>query len=86
MGRRSLPPEGGLIIPGCTSVITFFMRFPLDVLFVDANGKACHTIRQMAPWRTSKIVRGSKLVVELPPGMLNSTGTETGDRIDIQLA
>jgi uncharacterized membrane protein (UPF0127 family) len=59
------------------------MRFPIDVLFVDQAGKVCHMIRPMVPWRTSKIVRQSKLVVELPAGTIERTGTELGDTIEI---
>jgi len=37
LGRSTLPEGAGLIIRPCNSVITFFMRFPIDVLFVDAH-------------------------------------------------
>jgi len=83
MGRRSLPPGGGLIIQPCNSVVSFFMRFPIDVVFLDRDGKVCHMMRSMVPWRASKIVRGSKLVVELPAGTLAGSGTQHGDSISI---
>jgi uncharacterized membrane protein (UPF0127 family) len=84
MFRRALPPGGGLIIPGSSSVVTFFMRFPIDVLFVDRAGKVAHIVHGMAPWRTSKIVRGSKLAIELPAGTAKQTGTEPGDIVEIE--
>jgi uncharacterized membrane protein (UPF0127 family) len=83
MGRRSLPPGDGLIIQPCHSVVSFFMRFPIDVAFVDADGKVCHTIEPLVPWRTSAIVRQSRLVVELPAGTLAETGTQVGDQLEI---
>ena len=84
MGRKGLPSGGGLIIRPCNSIVSFFMRFPFDAVFVDADGKVAHTIESMPAWRTSKIVRGSKFVVELPAGTVARTGTQIGDAISIK--
>jgi uncharacterized membrane protein (UPF0127 family) len=84
IGKKGLPPDGGLIIEPCNSVVSFFMRFPIDVVFLDKDGVVCHLIRSMVPWRTSKIVKGSKMVVELPAGTVENTGTAIGDRITIE--
>jgi len=83
MFRRSLPEKGGLIIEPCNSVVSIFMRFPIDVLFVSAEGKVLHVLRHMKPWRVSRIVRGSKCVVELPAGAIDRTATATGDTLRI---
>lgn len=83
MGRKSLPEGGGLILQPCNSVVSFFMRFPIDVLFVDEDGVILHIIPAMIPWRASKFVRGSRFVVELPAGTARQTGTEVGDTIEI---
>lgn len=84
IGKKELPEGAGLIIQPCGSVVSFFMRFTIDVVFVDADSTVCHVMHTMAPWRTSKIVRGSKLVVELPAGTASATNTAVGDQIDIQ--
>lgn len=84
MGRASLPPGSGLIIKPCNSVVCFFMRFPIDVLFLDADGKVLHAIPRMLPWRTSRIVRGGKVVVELPSGTMEETGTAIGDIVKFE--
>ena len=84
IGRRGLPDGGGLIIQPCNSVVSFFMRFAIDVVFVSSESRVMHMIHAMPPWRTSKIVRGSKLVIELPAGVLSTTKTEIGDRINIE--
>ena len=86
IGRKGLPAGGGLIIQPCKSVTSFCMRFPIDVLFVDGEGKVCHLMHHMVPWRNSKIVRASKYVVELPSGTLERTGTQLGDRIELEPA
>ena len=84
MGRASLPSGGGLIIQPCNSVVSFFMRFSIDVLFLDEKGKVLYLLKPLVPWRTSKIVRGSKLVVELPSGTIDHSQTEIGDLVEIQ--
>jgi uncharacterized protein len=83
MGKKSLPPGGGLIIVPCNSVISFFMRFLFDVVFVGGDGSVLHAVHSMRAWRTSRIVRGSKYVVELPAGTLNASQTVLGDRIEL---
>lgn len=86
MGRKGLPEGGGLVIQPCNGVVCFFMRFPIDVVFIDRNGSVCHLLRSLAPWKASKIVRESKIVVELPPGTIETSGTQIGDRITIEPA
>src|SRR5436305_8511011 len=60
IGRKGLPESGGLIIEPCSSVVSFFMRFPIDVVFLDESGKVRHVVEHMVPWRTSRIVRGAR--------------------------
>lgn len=86
IGRKTLLRGEGLIIQPCNSIVMFFMRFPLDVVFVDADGNVCHLLREIKPWRASSIVRQSKFVVELPAGTIKSTSTELGDKIEIETA
>jgi uncharacterized membrane protein (UPF0127 family) len=83
MGRRSLSEGDGLIIKPCNSVVSFFMRFPIDVIFVGPDDRVRHVVRHLRPWRASRIVKGSRLVIELPSGTSASTGTLVGDQIDI---
>lgn len=83
IGRKGLPEGGGLIIQPCNSVVSFFMRFTIDVIFVDDKNTVLHVLHSMVPWRTSRIVRGSKFVVELPAGKARETGTDVGDQLEI---
>lgn len=83
MGKKGLPPDGGLIIDPCKGVVCFFMRFPIDVVFLDREGRVVHLVEDLRPWKTSKIVGASKLVVELPTGTISRTQTQLGDTIAI---
>jgi uncharacterized protein len=55
----------GLLIPRCRSVHTFGMRFPLDLLFLDAEGRVIELRRSVPPWRVIRCP-GAMAVLELP--------------------
>jgi hypothetical protein len=55
----------GLLIPGCRSVHTFGMRFPLDLLFLDRQGQVIE-IRRSVPAGRFFRCRGAATVLELP--------------------
>jgi uncharacterized membrane protein (UPF0127 family) len=84
MGRRALPEGQGLVIRPCSGVHTMFMRFPIDVLYVDRENRIVWIDAIMCPWRLGRIVRRSHYVVELPAGTAARTGTEVGDEIVLQ--
>lgn len=79
-----LEPGEGLLIDPCSSIHTFFMRFPIDVLYVDRSSTIVRADRSMKPWRIGPLFTGSKWVVELPPGTIESTGTQTGDELTLE--
>lgn len=51
MFRRGLPAGEGLLITRCNSIHTFFMRFPIDAVFLDASGAVVRVVRGIPPWR-----------------------------------
>jgi uncharacterized protein len=55
----------GLLIPRCHSVHTFGMRFPLDLIFLDAGGSVVEIRREVRPWRRVRSPRAVS-VLELP--------------------
>ena len=57
------------------------MRFPIDVLFLDAEGTVLGA-RTIAPWRISRWYSKSRGVLELSSGTLEQTGTQPGDRLE----
>lgn len=68
MFRAELRPGHGLALRPCNSVHMFFMRFPLDVVFVDGDGRVVRVLDSIRPWRASSFVRGAKAAIELPAG------------------
>jgi uncharacterized protein len=62
-----MPADEALRIPRCSSVHTFGMRFALDVIFLDADGRAIRVARDVPPWRLVSC-RGADAVVETRAG------------------
>jgi uncharacterized membrane protein (UPF0127 family) len=83
LGRTALDDEA-LIIAPCSAVHTFFMHFPIDVLFTDRQGRIGRLSAGLRPWRLAGGVRGFA-AIELPAGTAARTGTRPGDRVELRL-
>ena len=81
MGRPDLPGGHALVFPGEKGIHTHFMRFAIDVVFYDPDGRVVALAHAMAPWRSSEYHRTAAGVIELPSGTLRATGTEPGDQL-----
>ena len=81
---KMLAKGDGLWIVPCNSIHSFFMRFDFDAVFLDKNQRVVHLIREMKPWRISKIVFSAHSVLELPPGLIAGTQTEMGDQFEMR--
>jgi len=71
LGRDGLPSGHALLISPCGSIHTFFMRFTLDVVFLDAEYRVCRVIRGVAPNRMVWGGRRARRVVEMQAGWLD---------------
>jgi uncharacterized protein len=83
MGRRELPSGSGLFLRPCNSIHMFFMRFPLDVAFIDSDGRVLRAYHGIRPWRMSRLVRGAKAAIELPSGTLKRSGIDAGSVLQL---
>ena len=80
LGRPSLSPEDALILAPCNSIHTFFMKFAIDVAFVDRDGRILRARHAVRPWRLQAALRAFA-VVELAAGVLARSDTRAGDRL-----
>jgi uncharacterized protein len=80
LGRDGLPDGSALIIAPSNAVHTFFMRFPIDILFVHRDGGVIKARSVVRPWRIAGSLRAFA-VIELPAGSLAQSNTTTGDRL-----
>lgn len=81
LGERQLLPRHALWIQRCTSIHTFFMRFTIDVVFVDRSLVVKAVYRDLPPWRMTWPAWGASSVFELPAGTLREARVEIGDQL-----
>lgn len=81
LAHESLSSDEGLWISPCTSIHTFFMKFPIDVAFLDKSGKILSIYSAMKPWRLSGIHFKAAGVLEMQAGLLNSMNISKGERL-----
>lgn len=80
LGHRTLPIGKGVVLRPAWSIHTGFMRFPIDVVFIDAELTVLRIEERLPPFRTASC-RGAREVVELPAGECERRGLVAGDRI-----
>lgn len=73
---------GALWIVPCDGVHTIGMRFPIDVAYLDAEGRILRLYHRLAPFRLAALNFKTKSVLELPPGILAQTNTNVGDVLE----
>jgi uncharacterized membrane protein (UPF0127 family) len=80
LGRASLPDGEGILLKPGSSIHMFFMRFPIDAVFVDRELRVLRVKAKLAPWRMAS-KRGAKAVLELPAGSCEQRGVVEGDQL-----
>jgi uncharacterized membrane protein (UPF0127 family) len=83
LGKKVFLPNQAIILDPCNSVHTFFMRFALDILFVDKDYKVIKALPKFDPNRITPIYWHSRRVIELSAGKLSLTNTQTEDQLQL---
>ncbi len=81
MGRRTLGEDEGLLIEPCSSIHTMFMRFAIDVVFLDKERRVVK-VATVPPFRAA-LGGGSHAVLELPAGIAERNGLKVGDVLSL---
>ena len=81
LGKRGLDSGDGLLIRPAPSIHTFFMRFPIDVVFLSRQGEVLKVAERVPPWR-ARSCRHAYAVLELAAGEAGRRGIAVGDRLD----
>jgi uncharacterized membrane protein (UPF0127 family) len=81
--RRALGSDAGLLLVPCNSVHTCFVRFPVDVIFLDGNGSVLAIRRSLRPWRLAWGPRGSRAALEVVAG---SADLQPGEKLRLEPA
>jgi uncharacterized membrane protein (UPF0127 family) len=82
LGKKDFPENEGLYIPKCNSIHMFFMKFPIDVLFLDQNKQIVFLLEDFSPWKIKSPVKKAIATLELPSGTIKKHSLKVGDNID----
>lgn len=81
--RKALPAGGGMLLVPCGSIHTFMVRFALDVVFLDRQGRVAGVRRDVRPNRLAIALPGTHAVLEMPAG---TARVEVGDTLRVEPA
>jgi len=70
MFQKELKEMHAVLLHPCNSIHMFFMRFPIDVIYVDKNLTVVKTLKRIQPWRVDLGHRKAVYTIELPAGTL----------------
>lgn len=85
LGKKGLEIDECMIIYPCKSIHTFFMQFPIDVIFLDKDFRVIKVIRDMKPWSATSYIKEARYVVEMSSSKIRDTNTvEIGDQLELK--
>jgi uncharacterized membrane protein (UPF0127 family) len=79
MGRKRLNRSEGLMLLSCNSIHTCFMRFAIDVVFLNMDHEVIALKKAVKPWRMVNFVKKAYITVEMPEGTIEYKNIEVGD-------
>jgi uncharacterized membrane protein (UPF0127 family) len=82
LGRDDLPRGEGILLRPASSIHTGFMRFPIDVVFLDRDLVVLRVVPELPPWRAAMRSR-AKAALELAAGEAARRGVEVGQRLEL---
>jgi uncharacterized membrane protein (UPF0127 family) len=83
LGRSGLEPDQGLWIQPTNSIHMWFMRFAIDVVWVNSEGEVLKLTRGIGPWKIA-FCRGAKTALELAVGAIDASGVQVGDHLVLE--
>lgn len=84
IGWKNWKGLDGLLLRDSNSIHTFFVRFPIDVVFLDKDYQIIKLVENLKPFSFSPIVWKASHVLELPTGSIKKYSLKTGDKIDVE--
>ena len=84
LGRTGLAEGEGILLQPAGSIHTFFMRFPIDAVFLDREQRVVRVAAGLRPWRTA-VARRSRSVLELAAGEAARVGLQPGNVLQLEV-
>jgi uncharacterized protein len=85
IGRRTIGDGDAMLFENCSCIHTFFMRVPIDVVFLDERNVVVRVVKSARPWRPLIGCSGARNVVELAAGSAERYGITEGETLDLVL-
>jgi len=79
LGTERPDPHKALYLTPCAGVHTFGMKYPIDVVFLDVQGKVVKLFENLPPNRMTKVIPSAKSALELAPDTITAYAIQTGD-------
>lgn len=74
----------GLVITHCNSIHMFFMRFAIDVIFINKQDQVVGLVPNIPPNRLSKVYFSAVKAIEVPVGVIHASRTAVGDKLTLE--
>tara|TARA_Y100000591_G_C21633038_1_gene593811 strand:+ start:74 stop:418 length:345 start_codon:yes stop_codon:yes gene_type:complete len=82
MFSKGMDGFDAMLFKRCNSIHTFFMNYPLDILFINREMKIVKIIRNLKPWRMTRLYFSAYQALELKGGTLDERVQE-GDVLEV---
>jgi uncharacterized membrane protein (UPF0127 family) len=82
IGRRSLDSGAGLLLKPAPAIHTYFMRFPIDAVFIDRGFNVLKVVEDLRPWRMAHC-RKARMVLELSAGEARRRSIVPGVQLEV---
>lgn len=82
ISKKSIDENEGILLTPCNSIHMMFMKFPIDVVFLDKRNKVIKIIENIQPWKISPIVFKAQSVLELSSGTVSKKNIKIDDILD----
>ncbi len=82
LDRSSIAEEEGLLIKPCNSIHTFFMKFPIDAIFLNKDNIVVKVVHGIPAWRLSGAMLRGFMVLELKSGTATKYGIVAGNKLN----
>ncbi len=85
MFRRTMNTTEAIYFPNCRQVHTMFVRFPIDLIFINKDFSVVRIIHKMKPYRISPIVFNAYGVIEVTPGFIKKVKIKIGEKLKFEV-
>jgi len=82
--RRKLKDREGFLIKNCNGIHTFWMRYSLDVVFLDKKNQVLAIYQDVRPFRATPFIKNAFFVLEMKSGTIVKSSLEPGDLISFE--